>query len=156
MKKSIYKFVLASLAVAVVFGANINVLALPKAPSLFSYPGRMLSLSSGEIHDFIDKINENRGSSHLNIGSWSLPQIQMNGSDFKGVDFKELIASYFITQKDRYSPVYHRAGMKLFQGESNDRKELSNSVSVPEPSYMILSGIFLLVLLAFQRKRFLK
>ena len=136
MKKSIYKFLLASLAVAVVFGVNINVLALPKAPPVFSYPGRMLPLSSGEINDFIDKINENRGFSYPNIGSWSLPHIKINGRDFNGFDLKKLIATYFITK--------------------NDRKEFSNSVSVPEPSYMILLGIFLLVLLTFQRKRFLK
>ena len=83
MKKSVYKFLLASLAVVVVFGVNINVLAHSKAPPLFSYPGSMLPLSSGEINDFIDKINENRGFSYPNIGSWSPPQIKLNGRILK-------------------------------------------------------------------------
>ena len=136
MKKSIYKFVLVALAVVVVFGMNMNVLALSKAPPSFIHPRSILPLSSGEIYDFIDKINEKRGLSYPNIASWSPYQIKMNGRNFKDLDFKKLIAHYFTTK--------------------NDLKEPSNHVSVPEPSYMILLGIFLLVLLTLQRKRFLK
>ena len=136
MKESIYKFVLVAFAVVTVFGVNMNVLALSKAPPSSIHPQSILPLSRGEIKDFIDKIHEKMGFFDLNTASWSPSQIKMNGDNFKYYNFKNLITSHFITIKELKAP--------------------SNHVSVPEPSYMILLGIFLLVLLTFKRKRFLK
>lgn len=145
MKKSIFS-VLAILTILVI---NNNVLAFS-----FVFDDIHHNILQYDIGTLNSKIPE--GLPKIAAESWPPSETQVV-EDVKSYNFKfNNPVTWFIAKWGRDSQLIYVGGLSNFTLTSPNKNGLSYYAAVPEPSDMILLGLFLLFIIAIHRSRFRK